>query len=65
MTSTDGEELRREADPAASERRWRWPGAASTPMSATRPAHYVILEAGFAGGLAGVIALTRRRDREA
>lgn len=28
------------------------------------PAHYVILEACFVGGLAGVIALTRRRDRE-
>lgn len=61
MCSTHDQELHGEAKPAASERRWRWPGAASTPMSAAGPGHYALLEAGFATGLAGVVALTRTR----
>lgn len=42
----------------------RWPGAGSTPASATSPADYAILEGAFAIGLGGVIALTRRRERD-
>lgn len=42
----------------------RWPGAGSTPGSATSPVHYAILEGVFAAGLGGVIALTRRRERD-
>lgn len=59
-----GEELPRTGEPAGSERRWRWPGAASTPPSASGPADYAALEGVFAIGLAGVIALTRRRERD-
>ena len=52
------------ADPdAGAEATTRWPGAASTPESATRPVHYAILEGAFAAGLGGVIALARRRER--
>ncbi len=64
MTRTEGEELPRTGEPASSRRRWRWPGTASTPASATEPSDYAVLEAVFAGGLAGVIALTRRRERD-
>ena len=41
-----------------------WPGSAGTPSSATGPLDYVVLEAVFAAGLAGVIALVRRRERD-
>ncbi len=58
-----GEELPRGGEPAASERRWRWPGAASTPESPTNPADYALLEAVFATGVLGLFALTRRRER--
>lgn len=60
--ATHGEELPRTREPPSSERRWRWPGAASTPPSASGPADYAALEAVFAIGMAGVIALTRRRE---
>lgn len=63
MSATEREELKREGEPAASGRRWRWPGAASTPSSPTSPADYALLEAAFLGGLGTVIALTRRRER--
>jgi len=59
-----GEELPRGPEPASSERRWRWPGAASTPASATGPGDYAALEAAFLGGLIGVIALARRREQD-
>jgi hypothetical protein len=59
-----GEELPRPEEPAASERRWRWPGAASTPPSASGPADYAVLEAVFATGMAGLITLTRRREED-
>jgi len=62
--ATHGEELPRTGEPASSERRWHWPGAASTPPSASGPADYAALEAVFASGLAGLIALTRRRERD-
>jgi len=59
-----GEELPRAGEPTTSERRWRWPGAASTPPSASGPADYAVLEAVFATGMAGLIALTRRREQD-
>jgi len=58
-----GEELPRSGEPGG-ERRWRWPGAASTPTSASGPADYAALEAVFVTGLAGLIALTRRRESD-
>lgn len=58
------EDLPRASEPASSERRWSWPGAASTPPSASGPADYALLEAVFATGLAGLIALTHRRERD-
>ncbi|MDQ6807099.1 MAG: DUF1360 domain-containing protein [Actinomycetota bacterium] len=66
---SNGEAVRSEAiprgpDPSSSERRWHWPGAASTPSSATNPADYAILEAIFLAGLTGVVALAHRRDRD-
>lgn len=65
MTSrVHGEELPRATESASSQRRWRWPGAASTPPSATGPGDYAALEAVFLGGLGGVIALARRRDQK-
>jgi len=65
MTSgVQGEELPRAAESTASERRWRWPGAASTPPSATGPGDYAALEAVFVGGLAGVIVLARRQEQD-
>lgn len=65
MTSgVQGEELPRAAESTASERRWRWPGAASTPPSATGPGDYAALEAVFVGGLAGVIMLARRQQQD-
>ena len=64
MTSSESEELPRGREPASSERRWRWPGAASTPASPTSPADYALLEAVFACGLVSVMALTRRRERD-
>jgi hypothetical protein len=63
MTGIESEELPRGGEPESSERRWRWPGAASTPASPTAPADYALLEAVFASGLLGVMALTRRRER--
>lgn len=63
MTSgVQGEELPKAAESTASERRWRWPGATSTPPSATGPGDYAALEAVFVGGLAGVIVLARRQQ---
>ena len=62
-TGSASEDLPREGEPAASERRRRWPGAASTPASPTSPAHYALLEAVFASGLVGLMGLTRRRER--
>jgi len=62
--TTDSEELPRGPEPASSERRWRWPGAASTPASTTGPGDYAALEAVFLAGLAGVIALARRREQD-
>ena len=64
MSGIEGEKLPRSGEPATAERRWRWPGAASTPESPTSPAHYAVLEAVFASGLIGVAALTRRRERD-
>ena len=62
MTAHAGEELPRSDEPAGNERRWRWPGAASTPPSASGPLDYVVLEAVFATGMAGLIGLTLRRE---
>ncbi len=59
----EGDELDREPEPVASERRWHWPGAASTPSSNTQPADYAALEAAFLAGLGGVVALARQRER--
>jgi|GEM_PF-2035207 len=59
-----GEDLPRAGEPADSGRRWNWPGAASTPPSASGPADYAALEAVFATGLAALVALTRRRERD-
>ena len=64
MAGPEDEELPRGGEPSASERRWRWPGAATTPASATGPGHYAALEAAFLGGLTAVVALTRRRERD-
>jgi hypothetical protein len=64
MTGSGDEELSRGREPASTERRWRWPGAATTPASAASPGDYAALEAVFAGGLAAVVALTRRRERD-
>lgn len=64
MTAAPGEELPRDAEPAGGERRWRWPGAATTPASATGPGDYAVLEAVFVSGLAGLVALTRRREHD-
>jgi len=49
MTVHD-EQLPRSGEPAGSERRWRWPGAALPPPSASGPADYAVLEAVFATG---------------
>jgi len=62
--SIEGEELPRGGEPEGSERRWRWPGAASTPTSATGPAHYAVIEAVFVAGLGGIVALARRRESD-
>ena len=64
MSHIDRDDLPRGGEPAASERRWRWPGAASTPQSPTDPADYALLEAVFLAGMAGLVALTRRRERD-
>lgn len=56
--------IEREESPRRGERRGRWPGAASTPRSPTGPAEYAFLEAVFVTGLIGVVALTRRRERD-
>ena len=63
-TGIQGEELPRAVESPPSAWRWRWPGAASTPPSPTGPGDYAALEAVFLGGLAGVVALARRRERE-
>lgn len=47
MSSGLGEESTRGGEPAGGERHWKWPGAASTPTSATSPVHYALLEAVF------------------
>ncbi len=64
MNTRQGEEQPRGGDPSSSERRWRWPGATSTPPSATSPRDYATLEAIYVVGLTGVIALARRRERD-
>ncbi len=64
MTAHAGEELPRSDEPAGNERRWRWPGAASSPPSASGPLDYVVLEAVFASGMAGLIGLTLRREKD-
>lgn len=64
MTDIHREEMPRGGEPEGSERRWRWPGTASTPVSATGPGDYALLEGVFATGLLGLIALTRRRERD-
>lgn len=58
------EQWHRGPEPKSSARRWSWPGAASTPASATGPGDYAALEAVFLGGLLGVIALAQRRERD-
>ncbi len=63
MTPTQHEALPREGEPKTSERRWTWPGAASTPTSATQPLHYALLEGVFLTGLGAVIASARNRER--
>ncbi|MHB1835954.1 MAG: DUF1360 domain-containing protein [Solirubrobacteraceae bacterium] len=63
MTALDGDLPRPPASDASGGRR-RWPGAASTPPSATGPAHYAAVEAVFAAGLGAVVAIARRRERD-
>ena len=63
-TRSHDEELSRGGEPVSSERRWRWPGAASTPPSASGPGDYVVLESVFLSGLVGVIMLARHRERD-
>ncbi len=58
------EELPRSDDPPGKDRRWRWPGSASTPPTASGPADYAALEAVFAGGMAGLVVLTIRREQD-
>lgn len=48
--------------PDARRRQSRWPGAASTPPSASSAADYAIVEAVFLVGLAGLSVLTRKRE---
>lgn len=64
MGTTEGEELRRGPEPPSSERRWRWPGATSTPPSATGPGDYAAIEAVYVSAMAGIIALARKRERD-
>jgi len=63
VTPTQHEALPREGEPKTSERRWRWPGAASTPNSDTQPLHYALLEGVFLTGLGAVIAAALERER--
>jgi hypothetical protein len=57
--SIEGENRRE--DPAG---RWRqWPGASSTPASPTSPLHYAALELVFLAGLAAVVGIASRRER--
>ena len=42
----------------------RWPGAGSTPPSATGAGDYAVLEGAFAVALGGVVALSHRRERQ-
>lgn len=59
----------REPSDGATQRGWsrrsvRWPGAASTPVGATGPADYALINLTYLAGLAGVAAIFRRRERE-
>ncbi len=58
------EELPRSDEPPGSDRRWRWPGSASTPPTASGPGDYAALEAVFAGGMVGLAVLTMRREQD-
>ena len=58
------EEAAREPSAADGRGTRAWPGAFSTPRSNSRPADYAALEAVFLLGLGGVVALSRRRDRQ-
>ncbi len=58
------DELPRGHEPHPTDRRWHSLGAASSSSSATTPANYALLEAVFLLGLVGVIALSRRRERD-
>lgn len=62
-STSEREEPQRADEPSTGGRRWRWPGAATTPASPTSPAQYALLEAAFLGALGTVVALTRRRER--
>jgi hypothetical protein len=57
-------ETRATEDPRPDEprRRSRWAGAASTPPSASNTSDYAVVEAVFLAGLAGIAALTRKRE---
>lgn len=57
-------ENRTTEDPPSDERRRqsRWPGAATTPPTASDVSDYAVVEAVFLAGLAGLSALTRKRE---
>jgi hypothetical protein len=64
MSEIHHEDLPRDREPVTSECRWHWPGAAFTPASPTAAVDYALVEGVFTAGLVGVIALTRRRERD-
>lgn len=64
-TSTPGSSDAAGAQRGGSPRSVRWPGAASTPVGATDPADYALINLTYLAGLAGVAAIFRRRERQA
>lgn len=61
--NADGHEVHSDGERGEGRRGRRWPGVASTPGSPTDPVDYVLLEGIYVSGLAGLILLTRRRER--
>lgn len=63
-STTSDTEPRLGPEAVGSEQHGHWPGAASTPASATQPADYAALEAVYLLGIGAVVALARRRQRD-